>query len=277
MTARWRRRAEATLAYMALLALLVIFLFPLLWVVGLSLKTRMQMFATPPLFLWRPTIANYVDVLGAADFARAFANSLLISAGAVLLSLVIGVPAAYAIARFRFAGRSFIYFSLLIMRMLPPIAVLVPMYVLFHALGMINSRASVILAYTTFSLPLVIWIMRGFFEELPRELDESAWIDGASRLQAFRLVVLPLARPGLAAAAILCLLLAWNDFLFAAVLTNGDSRTLPVLMASFSGDTGINWGDMTASAVLVVMPVLAFSFAAQRHLVSGLSSGTVKG
>src|SRR5258708_2606808 len=237
----------------------------------------MQMFATPPLFLWRPTVANYVDVLGAADFARAFANSLLISAGAVLLSLVIGVPAAYAIARFRFAGRSFIYFSLLIMRMLPPIAVLVPMYVLFHALGMINSRASVILAYTTFSLPLVIWIMRGFFEELPRELDESAWIDGASRLHAFRLVVLPLARPGLAAAAILCLLLAWNDFLFAAVLTNGDSRTLPVLMASFSGDTGINWGDMTASAVLVVMPVLAFSFAAQRHLVSGLSSGTVKG
>ena len=275
-----RRRSKLIFAvsvYAALLALLVFFLFPLLWIVGLSLKTRMQVFASPPLFLWVPTLQNYATMLGTGAFQSAFINSLVISAEAVLLSICVGVPAAYAFARFHFRGRGPLFMSLLVMRMLPPIAVLVPMYVLFSKLGLAQTRFSVVLAYTTFSLPLVVWIMRGFFEELPRELEESAWVDGASRFAAFRLVVLPLVRPGLVAATILALLLAWNDFIFAAVLTTDATRTLPVLMASFSGDVGVDWGAMTASCVLVVLPVLLFSFAAQRHLVAGLSSGAVKG
>jgi ABC-type glycerol-3-phosphate transport system permease component len=264
--------------YLGLVAMTAVFLFPLLWVVGLSLKTRLQVFATPPLFVWWPTLENYAGVLGQADFLQAFVNSLVVSAGAVLLSLCVGVPAAYAFARFPFRGGSFLFFSLLVMRMLPPIAVLVPMYVLFSKLGLTTTRFSVVLAYSTFSLPLVVWIMRGFFEDLPRELEESAWVDGASRAAAFRHVVLPLIRPGLVAASILCLQLAWNDFLFAAVLTNNATRTLPVLMAGYSGgDTGVDWGGMTASGALVILPVLIFSFAAQRHLVAGLSSGAVKG
>ena len=274
---RRRRLIGAAFAYAALLALLVIFLFPLLWIVGLSLKTRIQVFASPPLFLWVPTLQNYVSVLSTGSFQTAFINSLLIAAEAVLLSMCVGVPAAYSFARFRFGGRGVLFMSLLVMRMLPPIAVLVPMYVLFSKLGLAQTRLSVVLAYTTFALPLVVWIMRGFFEELPRELEESAWVDGASRFAAFRLVVLPLVRPGLVAATILTLLLAWNDFIFAAVLTTDATRTLPVLMASFSGDVGVDWGSMTASCVLVVLPVLLFSFAAQRHLVAGLSSGAVKG
>ncbi len=274
---RRRKMLFAAMVYLALVALLVVFLFPLVWVVGLSLKTRLQTFASPPLFIWRPTVQNYVSMLRTGDFQWAFVNSILISTGAVLLSLCVGVPAAYAFARFRFFARTWLFFSLLIMRMLPPIAVLVPMYVLFNKAGLTETRLSVVLAYTTFSLPLVVWIMRGFFEDLPRELEESAWVDGASRFAAFRLVVLPLVKPGLVAASILCLLLAWNDFLFAAVLTDNATRTLPVLMASYSGDLGIDWGAMTASAVLVVLPVILFSFAAQRHLVAGLSSGAVKG
>ncbi|MBV9813436.1 MAG: carbohydrate ABC transporter permease [Acetobacteraceae bacterium] len=274
---RRHRRLRTAFVYTALAALSLLFLFPLFWVIGLSLKTRLQMFAVPPLFLWAPTLANYAAVLHTPMFLRALANSVAITAAAVAFSLIVGVPTAYAVARFRFPLRTTLYFGLLVMRMLPPIAVIVPMYILFDAAGLINTRTCVVLAYMTFSLPLVVWIMRGFFEELPRELEESAWTDGASRLAAFRLVVLPLARPGLAACAVLNLLIAWNDFLFAAVLTNGDTRTLPVLMAGFSGDTGINWGDMTASAVLVVTPVLLFAFAAQRHLVAGLSSGSVKG
>jgi ABC-type glycerol-3-phosphate transport system permease component len=261
-----------------LLALLVLFLFPLLWILGLSFKTRLQTFASPPLFIWMPTLHNYVAVLGTGAFQRSFGNSLLISAEAVLLSIFVGVPAAYAIARFRFGVRGLLFMSLLVMRMLPPIAVLVPMYVLFSKLGLAQTRVSVVLAYTTFSLPLVVWIMRGFFEDLPRELEESAWVDGASRAAAFTYVVLPLIRPGLVAVCILSLQLAWNDFLFAAVLTNNATRTLPVLMAAFSGgDTGVDWGGMTASGVLVILPVVIFSFAAQRHLVAGLSSGAVKG
>jgi len=275
----WRNRVlVAIVAYAGLLTMLVAFLFPLLWVVGLSLKTRLQTFTTPPTFVWQPTLENYIAVLGHADFVAALVNSLLTSFGAVVLSLCVGVPAAYAFARFPFPGRGFLFFSLLAMRMLPPIAVLLPMFVLFNKLGLINTRLAVILAYTTFSLPLVTWIMRAFFEELPRELEESAWVDGASRCAAFRLVVLPLARPGLVAATILSLLLAWNDFLFAAVLTNNATRTLPVLMAGYSGgDTGIEWGPMTASGVLVVLPVILFAIAAQRHLVAGLSSGAIKG
>ncbi len=271
------RVAFAAGAYTALVALLILFIFPLLWILGLSFKTRVQTFASPPLFIWTPTLQNYVKVLGTGDFQHAFLNSLLISVEAVLLSICVGVPAAYSFARFRFAGRNWLFFTLLVMRMLPPIAVLVPMYVLFSKLGLTETRISVVLAYTTFSLPLVVWIMRGFFEELPRELEESAWVDGASRFAAFRAVVLPLVRPGLVAATILCLLLAWNDFIFAAVLTNDATRTLPVLMASYSGDVGVDWGAMTASGVLVVLPVILFSFVAQRHLVAGLSSGAVKG
>ena len=274
---RRRKLIGSIFAYAALLVLLILFLFPLLWIVGLSLKTRMQVFASPPLFIWTPTLQNYATMLSTGEFQTAFINSLLISIEAVILSIAVGVPAAYAFARFRFTGHSPLFMALLVMRMLPPIAVLVPMYVLFSKLGLAHTRFSVVLAYTTFSLPLVVWIMRGFFEELPRELEESAWVDGASRFAAFRMVVLPLVRPGLVAATILTLLLAWNDFIFAAVLTTDATRTLPVLMASFSGDVGVDWGAMTASCVLVVLPVLLFSFAAQRHLVAGLSSGAVKG
>jgi ABC-type glycerol-3-phosphate transport system permease component len=232
----------------------------------------------PPLFLWTPTLENYARVLQGADFLRCLQNSLVTTGGAVLLSICVGVPAAYAFARFPFRGRSAAFFALLLMRMLPPIAVLVPMFVLFNKLGLTDTRLSVVLAYTTFSLPLIVWIMRGFFEDLPRELEESAWIDGAGRATAFRVVVLPLVRPGLVAASILTLVQAWNDFLFAAVLTNDRTRTLPVLMAAYSGgDTGVDWGPMTATGVLVVVPVILFAFAAQRHLVAGLSSGAVKG
>src|SRR3984957_12448085 len=275
---RRARRLEAALIYVMLTILVLVFLFPLVWVFGLSLKTRIQVFATPPLYWWRPTLENYAAVLLRADFARAFINTLIISTSAVLLSLCVGAPAAYAFARFPFTGRSFLFLALLVMGLLPPIAVLVPMYVLFSKLGLATTRFSVVLAYTTFSLPLVVWIMRGFFEELPRELEESAWVDGASRSAAFRHVVLPLIRPGLVAVCILSLQLAWNDFLFAAVLTSNASRTLPVLMAAFlGGDTGTDWGGMTASGVLVILPVIVFSFLAQRHLVAGLSSGAVKG
>ena len=272
------RRFEAALIYAVLSVLVVAFLFPLVWVLGLSLKTRMQVFATPPLYLWWPTLENYAAVLTRADFARAFLNTLIVSTSAVLLSLCVGAPAAYAFARFPFTGRSFLFFALLVMRMLPPIAVLVPMYVLFSKLGLATTRFSVVLAYTTFSLPLVVWIMRGYFEDLPVELEESASIDGASRFGTFMHIILPLARPGLVAASILCLQLAWNDFLFAAVLTNNASQTLPVMMAAFNaGDSGMDWGGLTASGMLVILPVIVFSFAAQRHLVAGLSSGAVKG
>jgi ABC-type glycerol-3-phosphate transport system permease component len=272
------RKLESAVIYATLTVLVLAFLFPVIWVLGLSLKTRAQVFTSPPLYLWRPTFENYAAVLARSDFVRAFTNTLIVSASAVLLSMGVGAPAAYAFARFPFKGRSILFFALLVMRMLPPIAVLVPMYLLFNKLGLATTRLSVVLAYTTFSLPLVVWIMRGYFEGLPVELEESASMDGASRFGAFMYVILPLARPGLVAASILCLQLAWNDFLFSAVLTNNATQTLPVMMAAFNaGDSGMDWGGLTASGMLVILPVILFSFVAQRHLVAGLSSGAVKG
>lgn len=276
----WRMRRALSMAatYLGLLVVVLIFISPILWVLGISFKTRLQVFSTPPLFIWRPTLDNYVQVLKTANFLPAIWHSVLTAGGAVLLSLAAGTPAAYAMARTPFRGRTVIYYALLVMRMLPPIAVLIPMYMLLYAAGLTNSNLSVILAYSTFSLPLVVWVMRGFFEELPVEIEESARIDGASRWATFLTIVLPLSRPGMVAIAILCLLLAWNDFLFAAVLTNNATQTSPVLLASYStADSGIDWGQLAAAGMLVIAPVLAVSVIAQRHLISGLSAGAMKG
>jgi multiple sugar transport system permease protein len=268
----WRIAAYATLVFLA-----AFFLLPLLWVVGISFKSRIQTFTSPPLLIWKPTLENYISVLTRGDFLSAFFNSLIVSTSSVLLSLAIGVPAAYAFSRIAFRGRALLFFSLLVMRMLPPIAVLVPLYALIYKIGLANTRFALVLSYTTFSLPLIVWIMRGFFEDLPQELEEAARVDGATRAGAFIRILLPLARPGVATAAILSLLLAWNDFLFAAVLTNNSTQTLPVLLATYAGsETGVEWGAVAASGVLVVLPVILFSFAAQRHLVSGLATGAVK-
>lgn len=264
--------------YLGLILLAVVFLFPIVWILGVSFKTRLQILTSPPLFFWEPTLANYEQVLRTSNFLPAFWNSLVTALGAVLLSLAVGTPAAYAMARIKFRGRTSIYYALLMMRMLPPIAVLIPMFMLFDVVGLKSTSFSVMLAYSTFSLPLVVWVMRSFFEDLPVEIEEAATIDGASRWAAFVRIVLPLSRPGMVAIGILCLLTAWNDFLFAAVLTNNSTQTLPVLLASYStADDGVEWGRLGAAGMLVVAPVLLISMVAQRHLISGLSSGAMKG
>lgn len=274
---RRRKLVGTTLTYAALCSLLVLFLVPLLWIVGISLKTREQIFTNPPVLFWVPTFENYVQVVTRSDFMASFLNSLIATTASVLLSLVIAVPAAYTLARFRFRGQNAAMIALLVMRMLPPIAILLPVFVLFQAMGLSNTRFSIVLAYTTLSLPLIVWVMKDYFASLPKELEEAAYIDGASRMLTFVKIALPLARPGIVTASILSLLLAWNDFIFAAILTNNQTRTSPVLLASYAGgETGTNWGAITASGVLVIIPVIIFSLLVQKHLVQGLSSGAVK-
>jgi multiple sugar transport system permease protein len=272
----YRKGCYYAFVYGALICLLVIFLLPLLWVFGLSLKTREQIFTTPPLFLWWPTMENYFAVLSEGNFLVSFWNSFLVTTSTVLVSLFAGIPAAYTIARFRFPGRKLIFFSLLFMRMLPPIAALLPLYVMYSLVGLINTRIGLILAYTTFSLPVIVWVTRDFFKSVPRDLEEAAYMDGASRTGAFLRIALPLAKPGITTAAILSLLLAWNDFIFAAILTNNATRTSPVLLSTYAGsETGTDWGAIAASGILVLLPVIVFSLIVQRHLVPGLSSGTI--
>lgn len=277
--ARGKRRKFVgnVLTYLGLVTLFLVFVFPLLWIVGISLKTREQIFTNPPVFFWVPTFENYVEVLTRSDFMASFVNSLIATTASVLLSLVIAVPASYTLARFRFRGQNVAMIALLVMRMLPPIAILLPIFVLFQAMGISNTRFAIVLAYTTLSLPLIVWVMKDYFASLPKELEEAAYIDGASRMLTFVKIALPLARPGIVTASILSLLLAWNDFIFSAILTSNQTRTSPVLLASYAGgETGTNWGAITASGMLVIIPVIIFSLIVQKHLVQGLSSGAVK-
>jgi len=230
------------------------------------------------LFFWKPTFENYAQVLHTDNFLQSLGNSVIISLSTVLASLMIGVPAAYTMARSRFRGLGAMYYGMLLMRMLPGIAVLIPMFMLFEYIGLQGSRLSVILAHLSFSLPLVVWVMRSFFAELPAEIEESARVDGASRWQVLAIIVLPLARPGMTAIATLCFLLSWNDFIFAAVLSENATQTLPVLLASNStADNGIDWGQLAAAGVLAITPVILLSAFAQKHLVAGLAAGATKG
>lgn len=264
--------------YAGLAVLAFILLFPVFWILSISLKTNEQIFVSAPVFIWEPTFAHYIQVLTTKDFAASLVSSLVTSLSAVALSVALGLPAAYAMARMQFVGRSAIYYTLLAMRMLPGIAVLIPMFLLFDAVGLKSSSLSLILAYTSFCLPLVVWVMRGFFSSLPLEIEEAARVDGAGRWRTFTLIVLPLARPGVVAIGTLCLLTAWNDFLFAAVLTNKSTQTLPVLVAGYNNaDDGVLWGPLAAAGMLVVLPVFLLAFLGQKHLVAGLSAGAAKG
>jgi len=263
---------------LAALALLVA-LAPIYWLVTISLKKEIDQFAYPPSWWsFTPTFEHYGDAFRVRSFGRFLLNSSLVAAGSTLLAL--GTPAAYALARFRWPGAwgSKIGFWILSTRMLPPIVTIVPLFLMMREARLLNSLTGLGLVYTAFNLPFVIWMMRGFFEEIPPELEEAAMLDGESRAGALFHVVLPLAQPGLAATAIFCSIVAWNEFLFALILTQTEAATtLPVGIASRVTQYEIQWGAMSAAGVVAMVPVLVFAAVVQKYLVRGLSLGAVKG
>jgi ABC-type glycerol-3-phosphate transport system permease component len=278
---RWRVSDVAILA--ALVFACILFAFPIFMVVSVSFKAPIDIMATPPRWLSSPTFENYAALLGwrpsefQFDLALHFRNSVLAASGATFLSILLGTPAAYAFARQRFRGNQPTLLFLLAVRMLPPIATVIPLFLVMRQLRLIDSTAGLVIAYTTFNLPFIIWIMRSFFLDLPAELEEASFIDGATRWQAFRLVILPLSAPGIVASTIFGLMLAWNDFLFAIILTSRNAPTLPVMTAGFVTDQGVSWGIMMAAGTIIILPVLAFTLFVQRYLVSGLTTGALKG
>ncbi len=273
MKAAWRY-ALAVLALAAALA-------PIYWLITISLKKEIDQFAYPPQWWnFKPTLEHYRDAFVVRSFGRFLGNSTLVAAGSTLLALLLGTPAAYALARFRWPGawRAKISFWILSTRMLPPIVTIVPLFLMMREARLLNSLAGLGLIYTAFNLPFVIWMMRGFFEEIPAELEEAAMLDGESRWGALIRVVLPLARPGLAATAIFCCIVAWNEFLFALILTQTEAATtLPVGIAARVTQYEIQWGAMSAAGVVALVPVLVFAAVVQKYLVRGLSLGAVKG
>lgn len=265
---RWAIRASV--GYIPIVFLTGLFLAPFAWIVSISLKTRSQIFSENPLVLWRPTLENYLAVLNQESFVSSLTTSLFVSLTSAFLSLALGVPAGYAAARLPYKRSLLLLSALLLMRMIPPIAVLVPMFLIFAEIGLSSTYARLAIVYTTFGAPLVAWAIYPAVRDVPIELEESAIIDGASSAVILLRIVLPLIKPALFASIVLALLMAWNDFLFAVVLSNDGVQTMPVMMSAYSGDTGIEWGLMSAASVLVVAPLILLLFAAQVVLGSSL-------
>src|SRR5574341_155986 len=270
-----------SLKYLTLFIALLATLAPIYWMITISFKREVDQFAVPPKwFVFSPTLEHYADAFLARSFGEYLLNSLVVAVGSTICALVIGTLGAYALARFRLPRNLNRHLALWILstRMFPAIVTAVPLFLIMRDLRLVNTRASLIIVYTAFNLPFVVWMMRGFFAEVPRDLEEAAMVDGDSRMGAFRRVVLPLVAPGLAATAVFCLIVSWNEFLFALVLTQTDeAMTLPVGIAGRVTQYGIKWGAMSAAAVVAMTPILAFALSVQRYLVRGLSLGAVKG
>jgi multiple sugar transport system permease protein len=256
-------------------------LLPVYWMMTISLKREVDQFAVPPKwFAFEPTLAHYRDAFVERSFAQYLVTSAEVAVLSTACALLLGTLAAYGLARFRLPRKLNTRVALWILstRMFPPIVTAVPLFLLMSDLHLLDTVASLIIVYTAFNLPFVVWMMRGFFREIPRELEEAARVDGDSRLGALRRVILPLVTPGLAATAVFCLIISWNEFLFALTLTQTDNAmTLPVGIAGRVTQYEIEWGVMSAAGVVAMIPILIFALAVQRYLVRGLSLGAVKG
>jgi ABC-type glycerol-3-phosphate transport system permease component len=261
------------------LVALVMVVFPFYWMINTSLKPASEIFLSPPTFIssnW--SLDAYVTVLTQRPFARYFLNSLVVTLGTTVLSVTLAAFAAYGFTRFFPRGATPFIVFLLFTKMLPETLLIIPYFQLMSSLGLLNSYFALILAYSSFALPFSVWMLIGFFRSIPRDIDEAAKIDGASDLQTFFLVILPLARPGLVAVALFTFLIAWNSYLWALVLTTDASmHVLSVGVANMVGEYRVQWNELMAASVIAVVPVmLLFSFL-EKHLVNAITSGAVKG
>jgi multiple sugar transport system permease protein len=272
-----RRDPYRILSYAVVVLFLVWVLAPIVTVALNSLKVPADIFTRLPNLVFSPTLQHYERVLGDLDFLGNVRTSVVVALASTALSLSLGLPAAYALARLPLRGREGWAGLILFTRMAPAVALVVPVFVLFNLFSLLGTIEAIILAHTTFTLPLVIWMMRSFFEELPHELEEAAKVDGASTFGAFWRVALPLAMNGVVAAAVLCVLFSWNEFLFALILSGPGSKTVPIGVASFIGTVSVDWGGSSAAAVIAMIPVFILGLAVQRFLVRGLTLGAVKG
>ncbi|MCS7241586.1 MAG: carbohydrate ABC transporter permease [Candidatus Caldatribacterium sp.] len=257
------------------LGITLAFMFPLVWVILSSLKTRLEIFVLPPKWIFLPTLQNYRDILR-SDFMYQLRNSLLVAAISTGVSLVFGSLTAYGFSRYPIRGSENILFWILSLRMLPPIAVVIPFYLLFRSLGLLDTTLALVLVYCIFNISFSIWVLKGFFDEIPIELEEAAKLDGYSPAQVFFRVSLPLVRPGLATTAIFCLIQSLNEFLVALTLTTRKAVTAPVGLAKLQTFLGTDWGRISAAAVIFMIPVVVFTIFVRNELIRGMSFGRMR-
>lgn len=271
----WVKVKKTILVAMAVVVFVVI-LFPPMVLFLTSIKTELDALSFPPKWIFQPTLENYKQIFQLSPFMKYLLNSLIVASLNTGAVLILGSLAAYSLARFRFKGADNIAFWILSVRMMPPVAAIIPIYIIMRNLRLLDTPWSLVITYLTFNLPFAVWLLRSFFREIPREIEESALVDGCSDFSAFRKIALPLAAPGLAATGILTFIFSWNEFLFALILTGNKAVTLPVGIIGYMKETGINWGYMTAGGVLALIPVIVFTILVQKHLVKGLTMGAVK-
>lgn len=272
-----KRRHNPVLWALPLAVLLIVSLVPYAWIILSSLKRRADLLTAPPKWLFDPTLENYRQILVEKNFDTYLMNSLVVGLSSTVLAVTIGTLAAYGFSRFRIPAGQHLFFYILATRLGPPVAYALPMYLVFFKLGLLNLQAGVIIAHATFNLVLVVWMMKSFFDEVPREVEEAAYLDGCSHQQVFWSVALPLTYPGLVTVSIFVLIFSWNELLFALILSAGEMRTMTVMIPSLVLHTGTLWGEVAAASVLQSIPVLIFTFFIQKHLVRGLTFGAVKG
>ncbi|MEM4234737.1 MAG: carbohydrate ABC transporter permease [Candidatus Methanomethylicaceae archaeon] len=257
--------------------LMVIWLIvPPFWMILTSFKYGRDVFDLPPKLIFSPTLENYFSIFNRPDLIRVFANTVLVSVIASLITIAVGSMAAYSMARFGTGGQPLL-FGTLLFRVLPPIVIGLPFFIVFSRLRLIDTLRGLVIAYVAFLLPNTIWLLIPFFGEVPREIEEAALVDGCSRFKAFLLVVLPLVQPGLIVTGIYNLLGSWNHFFYGLILTSFNARTLPVEASNFVGEYALQWGEVSAIGSLLIIPPILVTFFLQKYLVRGLTLGAVKG
>ncbi len=267
-------RAYRAFRTLALVAVVLLLLAPLVWMVSASLKTTVDIFDPGKTVFFRPTLANYSEVLRQANYVEFILNSFWVAFAATVLSALLGVPAAYAMSRFTMQRSALV---VLMARVIPGVSLLVPWYYIFANLHLVGGFTVLILSHMFVTLPLIVYIMMGYFDSLPIELEESALVDGLTPIGAFRRISLPLSTPGIATAGILAFIFSWNNFMFALVLSGAKTKTLPVAIFDFVGYASIDWGGLMAAATVVTLPIMLIALFAQKYVVSGLTAGATKG
>lgn len=269
-----KKRINYILLYIPILLTIILFFFPLLWILMSSFKTQADITASPPIWFFTPTLENYISVFVENEFTRFLLNSTIIATFSTLLSLLIGLPAAYSISRYK---QKNIGMFILMARLIPGIAFLIPWFILFSKIRMTDTFTTLIASHLMIGLPLVIWIMVGFIDDLPFELEEAAKVDGCTIQETFVRIILPLAKPGIMTASTLTFMYSWNNFMFSLALSANRTKTLPLAIYNFVSYAEISWGRVMAAAVIIITPAIIITMIFQKYVIKGLTMGAVKG
>lgn len=271
-----QRKLQKNVSFIIAIILVIWLIFPPIWMILTALKSGRDVFAIPPVWLFKPTLENFITIFQRPDLIKIAFNTIIVSSFATLFTLVFGTMAGYSMARFNTGGQPLLYVTL-VFRVLPAIVLGLPFFIMFSRLGLSDTLQGLVLAYVAFLLPNTIWLMIAFFSDIPYEIEESALVDGCSRFGTFFRIALPLARPGLIVTGVYNFMGAWNHFFYGLILSTFNARTLPVEASNFVGEYSVKWGEVSAIGSIIIIPPILVAFFMQKYLVRGLTLGAVKG